>query len=94
MPIHWSGLVSKEKQISKYYNSLDEYQIDSMLTEGYDFSSINTLQLLGWLRSQEGRENSTLNAVLKAELAKRENVPTKAQSKAKRQQIAKAKKNR
>lgn len=81
-----------------YYSCYDLEDLEAhwsyMLDPKYDFSGHSTLELLGILRSQAGREVPGLREVLKKVLATRPNIPTKAQARAARQEKAKAQRNR
>lgn len=60
----------------------------------YDFSVHSTKELLAFLRGPECRSQRDLHNIIKTELSKRPNIPTKAQAKAKRKELAKSQRNR
>jgi|SRR6476620_11013203 len=76
------------------WNNCESVEYNPQLLDKSYLEEMSTWNLLAYLRGPEGREEGPFRILLKEVLATRPNIPTKAQSKAKRIAKAKAQKNR
>lgn len=74
--------------------ALESGEAGYYMSPDFDWSKIHTKALLDLRISEAARNDPAFHAKIKEVLATREHIPTKAEAKAKRQQIAKAKKHR